>query len=560
MVPSTITNCRLREPVQYGAVPPPAPTLPFGSVDNAGYFVELPTNLNYGAAVDDGNGCPPSANMPCNALLVQQETAEATLSLYAIGVAGDTNYPQRGLICDEDPGVAGILAPVPQVCPPGSQPAQGSQLLIPCCPTALSTISVDVYNTSLYGPGAPDNPQREQRIGPVIGQRTSDVICLLEVDAQQWQSDIITATASAYPNTYSIPTTNAGTPFTDPKNQSGQTPAAPTQAPCAFLSQVTIDNAIQCGEMSCSTQTAADDGGAAGGTLAGGTACISENCAGPFINVQAANSNVGIPGGPACFDCLINEVAGNGTWADAANVCTTVAASPLAFDGESSVMILSRVPLMNTDSYILPSTLFRRTVLYAQLQLSGGQSVDFYCGGLTSTFNGENLPYIGDYGGGADASTPEWENENLWQAQKLIAWVGTKSGSNPAIVVGDWRSSLGAGADAGAPPEGGVALQSQAPATMQLFQNTSGWSFAVGPNAGTTPWVPQCNFCPGVEDNGPSESYFVVQPMLVNWPNGGLGATTSESLIFTDSVDLGGDAGKGPLSPYYGVNIQVVRP
>jgi hypothetical protein len=47
--------------------------------------------------------------------------------------------------------------------------------------------------------------------------------------------------------------------------------------------------------------------------------------------------------------------------------------------------------------------------------------------------------------------------------------------------------------------------------------------------------------------------------MLVNWP---ANSTTDESLFFTNGevTLMGADAGTGPLSPYYGVNIRVIRP
>ena len=233
--------------------------------------------------------------------------------------------------------------------------------------------------------------------------------------------------------------------------------------------------------------------------------------------------------------------------------------------GAENSLILSRYKLTNSDSFILPSTLYRRSVLYSQVQLED-QSVDFYCGFLMTTENAGVLPYNGNYGNGPiqdpDPSTQGWENEQLYEAQLLINWEQKKSGSNPAIVVGDWHSqSRGTGT---APP-GTFAATALNPATMNLFGNTTSapnWQFATPSTTSGSAWQPQCNVCPPPENpyNGPTDQYFFSQPMLVNWPQAKT-ATIDESLLYTQGVtSLGGDAGQGPLSPYFGVNFKVIRP
>jgi hypothetical protein len=235
---------------------------------------------------------------------------------------------------------------------------------------------------------------------------------------------------------------------------------------------------------------------------------------------------------------------------------------PLGFDGQTQSIILSRYPLVNTDALILPSTLYRRAVLYAQVELED-QTVDFYCGFLISTLIASDLPYDGSYGNGATDSQTAWDSEQLFQGQQLVSWVQKKSqGQNPAIIAGEWRSSIGISSDGGA-PDAGVSLPKDLnPQTMQLFQSTPGWTFATASGAATS-WVPQCNYCPITENpyNGPDDSYFTLQPILANWPGDPTAAATDESLQFTgDVLQLDDDAGLGPISPYYGVNIRVLRP
>ncbi len=256
---------------------------------------------------------------------------------------------------------------------------------------------------------------------------------------------------------------------------------------------------------------------------------------------------------------MVVYIASDTSWQTTQNNCTTDVRPPLGFAGAENSMILSRYPLVNTDVLVLQSTFYRRSVLYAQVQLED-QNVDFYCGFLTTTLNASALPYVGNYGKGSMDSQTAYENEQVFQAQQVVNYVQKKSGSNPAIVVGDWRSSVAVSADAGVVGPPGTFLPNVLnDQTMMLFQSTPAWTFVVDTTPGTT-WGPQCNFCPQAENPyNLTDSYFVAQPIISNWP-GAANATTSESLIYTQgAVTL--DAGvQAPVSPYYGINFRVIRP
>jgi hypothetical protein len=299
-------------------------------------------------------------------------------------------------------------------------------------------------------------------------------------------------------------------------------------------------------EQSCSNQPPGDPTG----QLDQSTDCLASNCAGPIIGIQSASV--------ACYDCVVVNIASDQTFQATQHTCTTDTRPPLGFNGNQNSLILSRYPLSNTDAFILPSTFYRRVVLYAQVQLED-QSVDFYCGFLMTTENASALPYIGNYGNGATDSQTGWNNEQLYEAMQLVAWQQKKSGANPAIVAGDWHSGI---AGTGAAPAGTFLPNSLNPQTMMFFQGT-GWTFALPPPGSNSAWQPQCNVCPTQENpyNGATDQYFFSQPILVNWPQPTT-ATTDESIIFNQNVLPlpGPDAGEGPLSPYYGVNLRVIRP
>jgi hypothetical protein len=402
-------------------------------------------------------------------------------------------------------------------------------------PTALS---VDVLNAGLSGANAPSAAARAAQLPSAVQQRESDLLCVVEVDGMVDRQAVIAAAKNGrFPYSYNAPT-DLSTAITNPAERSGVTPPAPTAAPCASADPSQVSALLACSEQHCTTKAPGD----ATGQLAGSTSCLFTSCGAEYAAVQSAS--VG------CYDCLMDFIVSGEEWGGAGHLCDTDARPPLTFGGQNSVTILSHYPLSGTDVLVLPSTNYRRVVEYAQVELPGGGTVDFYCGFFVSTLNAAALPYDGNYGLGASSSQQAYDNEQTYQAQQLVDWVKAKSGSAPAIVVGDWQSSLQGTVDAGAGTPEALNV-----ATMQTLIGVTGWTPAAAAS-----WSPRCNFCPSPMNpyNGATGSYFVEQPFLVNWPGDPTKAVTSEAFVFDQSsVALGGDAGVGPITPYYGLNIQV---
>jgi hypothetical protein len=534
-LPTTLSIPFLSAPIPFGGTVPSGAmsTFPSATLQDNGYVAILNGTFEIGADLD--------ADAAKKALFVYQPPGagtSATYSMYAIGIVGDNTYPLRALVCAEDATVTNPLNP----------------LLEKCALSQLSSISVDMFNPALYGPNSPVFNTRDPSStgGPIpaaIAQRDSDIICLDEVDFPIDQTNIITAAmAAGYAYSYTV-TTGLSTPFTNPADQNGNVPPAPTEPPCYGAPSDLVDDAISCAEQSCSTKPPGDGTG----VLNGSTDCLVSACAAAFIDVQGASV--------ACYDCLVVNIASDQSFGSTQSSCTTNTAFPVAFSGNENSLILSRYPLNDTDAFILPSTFYRRSVLYASVALED-QSVDFYCGFLMTTENASALPYVGSYGNGATDSQTAWDNEQLYEAQQLVGWVQKKSATNPAIVVGDWHASVGVSPDAGVAPAGTFLPNPLNPATMTAL-SPSGWTFAVPSTTSGSTWQPQCNVCPPPENpyNGATDQYFFSQPILVSWPQA-MTATTDESIIFNqDVLSLpGADAGEGPLSPYYGVNFRVIRP
>jgi hypothetical protein len=525
-------------PVPYGGTLAAGAKATLGPVQDNGYMPIIGGAFNVAAA--------PHGQTDAVLVFSNQEIGDDLVSVYAIGLALDDSYPLEGLYCVESGKPATV---------------SGNPMLMNCQTSALPTLSFDVFNAALYGPNSPYFSAREALYagaqGNPISTRTSDVMCLTEVDVQTDQSTIIgVGKAGNFNYNYTI-STNLSTPFSNGgATQDGGT--CPTMQPPGCGGSVptsALNTAFSCMEKYCSST------GDSSGILNTTTDCLSNNCTGALSELFI--------GYPACFDCVVDNVASNSTYAGALQTCTTNPSPPLGYDGFNSSMILSKYPIKNSDSYILPSTNYRRSVLYTQVEFPGNLTVDVYCGFFITPLIATSVPYLGCFGGdttdaGTNASEQAYLNENLWEAKWMADWIDQKSGQskNPAVVLGDWRVGLGQPAgttsDSGFPPPTAIG-----DGTITYLINR-GLDAVQGPN---WPAAGQCNNCPGTVNllnAGNTTSYFTLQPFLYKWPSNGTGnPLLDEQLIFTNDVIAVGDAGNtpnAPVSPYYGVNFHVLRP
>ena len=583
-LPTTNATPFLTKPISFGQAPAAgADTLEGQPVLANGYAPVLQGTFHLVASVDGSN--------PKDAVLLWniQEQNGARYSLYMSGVTRDNVHPPRGFACDE------ASPPTPPIANNTNNNPNQNPLLETCVPTGLSGISVDVFNTSLYGPNSPDFPDRETAIqDPMLAvlSSPSDIMCLTELDFLGDIQTIVTNSGPVdsgmpgrFPYSYWAPTQVA----TPPTNNStgnyaldinGNPPPMPT-IPCQSVPSSLVDMTFSCMEQHCDTTNDAT------GTLPGSTDCLSGNCPGPFSQLLL-NSTYN-----ACFDCIIDYVASDQPYQVAQDACTTKQQTPYGFGGQLPNLILSRYPIIDQDYLVLPSSQYRQGVLWSRIQLED-QQLDFYCGFFTSTLVAQDLPYVGAYGNGGNPSTAQeggaYANEQYLQALDLIKWVKQKSGDpgaqpcppstggqdagsgqncvHPAVIVGDWRASIGV-PDAGAQaPPLVTAPSSIVPGTVGTLAAAPGWTAVSAPG-----WTPQCTYCPQTDNPlnvSQTVGYFMTQPFLYAWgPNPKMSAPTAaqgEGLLYTTpTVQPGATSGFDaatlvPLSQYYGLNIQLVRP
>jgi hypothetical protein len=499
----------------------------------------------FGGMAGDGGYMPVIGNVAFNLVVTAHgqtdglllfpalETGSETASLYAVGLAFNDTYPLQGLICTESQNV------------PGSNP-----LLVGCTASALPTLSFDAFNAALYGPNSPYFNLRDPLYsgGPTtnpISTRNSDVMCLLEVDQLTDQQAIIAAVKGGNFNySYTI-STNLSTPFSNGgAEQEGGTCPTTSQPACASVPTSALTAAFTCMEQNCSSNGAM-------GTLNTTTDCLTNNCSPSLGDLLIAY--------PACLDCVIANVTSLQPYGESQTTCTTNPSPPLGYQGNENSLILSKYPIVNSDSYVLPSSYYRRSVLYTQVQFPGNVTIDFFCGFLQTLGIAADLPYQGCFGNGAKTSEDGYANENLYEAQLMASWIQAKSkkSGNPAVILGDWHtglaSTMAAAPDAGFPPPTAVGA-----ATISFLSGVL--TPATGPD---WPAAGQCTDCPGTVNllNAPNTtSYFTMQPFVYNWPTAS--PVHSEQLIFTDNVIAipPSTTNNAPISPYYGVNVQILRP
>lgn len=291
-------------------------------------------------------------------------------------------------------------------------------------------VTVDTYNLYLAGSFAPFEDVRRPLIFDAISKMPSDIVCIQEVWRDTDKQALIEAVKATFPYAASFPTTVA-TPVDDPTLADGGMPPTPTQAPCADteIKQLLADT-MECVKQNCSTIPGSDQG-----------KTTSTSCAESACLMQAAALVLGDPPRKKCYGCAASMMP-DAKIADIFEQCTTNPLGGLAFNGQNSLVLLSKHPLESPAITVLPGTWNRRVILHAKAQLPESQTLDVFCNHLSAVFYGDAYPYTGEYGNGA-MDYKGWEAEQLLQIQKLAKFVSDKAGSSPAVILGDFN----AGAD-----------------------------------------------------------------------------------------------------------------
>lgn len=402
---------------------------------------------------------------------------------------------------------------------------------------ASNELRVDTFNVGLAGAFVPNEAARRPAVIAAMANLPSDVVCLQEVWTQE-DKDAVGASARArFPHQYSV-RHNLETAVTHDIDPGCMVPPEATTAPCAADPgiQMTFEAGVACIARSCSTMPGSEMGRTTS------TACAQTNC---FSSVAGLLTGVGpaMQAGLRCYGCFVPNLPTE-TLASIRSTCTTNARGGLAFGGQSGTMILSRYPLTDTETLVIPGTWNRRVITRATVNLPSGARVGVYCNHLTPVFEGTAFPYTGRYGCG-DVGRDGWIREQRAQAERLVAEVRRREGTTGrAVILGDFNAGP---RNAAGQPE----LTDEAGETFSYLSQ----QFTLAAPSG---FVPRCTYCPDNANNPDAEPTWIDHVFLHNFA---AGATRSTERTFTEAtVTVPGQAARVPLSDHYGVRVVLTAP
>ncbi len=381
-------------------------------------------------------------------------------------------------------------------------------------------VTIDTLNVGLAGAFVPNEAARRTPVVEAIAAMDSDIVCLQEVWIASDKTLIADGVRAAFPHSASFEH-DLSTPVDDATDQMGMVPPPDTEAPCADSRlAMTLEAALTCLRENCSTVPDSDDGHT-----------TSAACAEAMCVESVAALLLGDDAALACYSCLTTALPTD-SFGDLRNLCTTQVGAELAFQGQSGVMILSKHPISNAEAFVMPGTWNRRIVAEATVTLPNDTEVDVYCNHLTPIFDSLAFPYTGDYGAdllGADG----WAAEQLLQAQKLIARVAARSGTEtPAFILGDMNTGR---------PYMDV-LEGEGVPTLDALE--AAFTLAVTPD-----YVPACTHCPdNANVSDASVPVWIDHILMTNVP----AENVLSTLLTYDepTVDAGGTM--VPISDHYG--------
>lgn len=397
---------------------------------------------------------------------------------------------------------------------------------------AAVELTVDSYNVGLAGAFIPYETERRAAVAAAVAAMPSDIVCIQEVWRQEDKDAIIAAGRARFPHTYTArhDLNTAVTQEITPMCANGMTvPPAPTTPPCGDMAARTAFEAgIACLTRSCSTMPGSEMGQTTS------TMCATTNCFAQVASLLTSSAD-----GLRCYGCLAPQLPTE-TFANIRTACTTNARAGLAFGGQSGTMILSKHPLSDTETVVLPGTWNRRVITRATATLPNGARVGVYCNHLTPVFEGLAFPYTGRYGCG-QTGRDGWVAEQTAQARELIAYVQRRDGAGRAIVLGDFNA--GPSSRAGQPE-----IIETAPETYAILTAAFREALPSG-------YVPQCTFCPenALTDNTPPEwiDHIFLRGFAAD------AARRAERTFTTATVTVTGRAQPVHVSDHYGMRAVI---
>lgn len=500
-LPTDLSSPLLSAPLPYGTTTIGSSS-PLGKVDENGYLTIPGASLNFAAA---------PAGQKRAVLLASLAGTEGGRTIWAIGDPAKPFLPIRALTCSEGDVVG---------------------LETACVQSQLSTLSFDIFNAQLYGPFALHEAERRPHIVEAIGKRASDAMCITGLSRQSDKDALIQQGKDKgnYPYAVDFKAT-PDTKATDPRDQSGNTPPDWTTPPCDESVRDKAEAALSCIVANCSSTKTED------GIFVGDSSCLTTNCAAQIIPFLSDDKQTA-----RCMNCLAISPLTDEPLSSVRTHCMEEPREYKHFNGGTSSIVLSRFPIAKQETYVLPSTSYQRVVHYAQLEIEQDKYLDYYCAELTAAF-GSLLAYPGHYA--PDATIDKWFQEERHQATRIVEWIKTHSGSNPAVISGEWASSR-----EHKDGEGNLVVDGQNPEVFDILEGA--FTLALPPD-----YVPRCTECKSpVNPYNGDKNIWQLKTYVYNMSET---SGVEASVLWTDFPVTIGDQ-KYPLSDRFLFNTQVLRP
>lgn len=401
----------------------------------------------------------------------------------------------------------------------------------PAASTSIS-LTVETYNVGLAGAFVPYEAQRIQAVPAAVAAIPADIVCVQEAWRQSDKEAIAAAARARFPHSYSA-RHDLNSPITQDINamcaNGMMPPPEPTTPPCADPTVMNAFNdGIACLTRSCSTMPGSEMGATTS------TMCATANCSGSVVGLLTVGA-----AGLRCYGCLAPQLPTE-SFASIRTACTTNPRAGLAFNGQSSTMILSRFPLSDTETLVMPGTWNRRVITRATATLPNGARVGVYCNHLSPVFEGGVYPYTGRHGCGM-TNRDGWASEQTAQARALVDYVRRRDGAGRAVILGDFNTSKNSAA-------GQPEIVEEAPETYTILQ--AAFREALSPG-----YVPRCTYCPDNALTGNTAPTWLDHIFLHGLTAAGV--TNTERTFTTANVAVPGAAQPVHLSDHYGMRATV---
>jgi len=424
-------------------------------------------------------------------------------TFFVIGQKEDAIRPLRALLCDEN---------------------AGDGLFTSCTYSPLGLIRAEMFNANLYGAFAVEEAARHEPVLEAIARRPSELLCLSEVSRPEDQTLLAErAKGHGWEAALGDSVNLDSVPF-DATDESGN-PPPPSKPACAGVEQSEIDAGSECIRSKCIDEQ--------GKLRDGDVTCLSSKCAGALLPLFAGNRAQ-----QSCLNCFLSYLISYEKLDEANSHCRSDARPQYAFTGHLPSMALSKFPIVKKEVFVLPSTVFRRAVIRAEVKIDPdtGRTIDFYCVQLSPSLGGI-MPYTGAYSEASDAEG--WFAEERLQAKKVVALIQRLSGTRPAIISGDLNSS----------PEGLMNVEPRNPAALKTFADA--FEHARPPT-----WTPTCTRCKANLLGSISRDEWTLHHLLWRFPK----ASVIEGGLFLDEPLKLPDGRSIAYSDTYGFSAAVRRP